>query len=136
MDDATATRVREILGERPVVHFATTNPNGAPHVTPVWIAFDGSRFFVSVSGKQKLRNLETRPQVAISAHGDGPTLPHVIVEGDAVLRYDEEAVEIRRRLIESYTGADGAAKYMTPPLLAPGHRALVEIAPRKVIVKG
>lgn len=136
MDAQTAERVRSVLGDRPTVHLATVKGNGAPHVTPVWIGFDGTVFFVSVSGKQKLRNLEKTPKVAISAHADGPALPHLIVEGDAVLRYDDEAIEIRRKLIESYTGPEGLAKYLTPPLLAPGHRALVEIRPHKVIVKG
>ncbi|HEX2171361.1 MAG TPA: pyridoxamine 5'-phosphate oxidase family protein [Dehalococcoidia bacterium] len=136
MDEATAARVRAILGDRPTVHLGTVKVNGAPHVTPVWVAFDGHTFYVSVSGKQKLRNLERNQRVALSAHADGPTLPHLIVEGEATLRYDDEAVEIRRRLIESYTGPEGLAKYLVPPLLAPGHRALVEIAPTKVIVKG
>ena len=136
MDDATAARVRAILGARPTVHFATTKPNGAPHVTPVWVAFDGATFYVSVSGKQKLRNLARDRRVALSAHADGPTLPHLIVEGECVLRYDEEAVKIRHTLIESYVGPEGMAKYLVPPLLAPGHRALVEITPTKVIVKG
>lgn len=136
MDSATVQRVLEILGTKPVVHFATTKADGSPHVTPVWISFDGSKFYTSISGKQKLRNLEHRSRVAISAHTDGPTLPHLIIEGDARLRFDDEAIEIRRQLIESYTGPAGAARYMVPPLLAPGHRALVEISPTKVIVKG
>ena len=136
MDEATAARVRAVLGTRPTVHLATTKPNGAPHVTPVWMAFDGAKFYISVSGKQKLRNLAQDRRVAISAHADGPTLPHLIVEGEAILRYDEEAVKLRHALIEAYVGPEGMAKYLVPPLLAPGHRALVEVTPTKVIVKG
>ncbi len=136
LDDATVAGIRVVLGDRPVLHLATVKANGAPHVTPVWASFDGQKFYVSVAGAQKRTNLARDARVALSVTAEGPTLPHLIVEGSAVPRYDEEALKIWRDLIVGYIGEAGLVKYLAPPILAPGKRTLIEVTPTKIILRG
>src|SRR5438552_10461857 len=46
---------------------ATLNADGSPHVTPVWVDFDGTHVLVNTArGRVKHRNLERNPRVALS----------------------------------------------------------------------
>lgn len=54
-----------------IAHVATIEPNGAPHVTPVWIDYDrvDDRILVNTERhRRKTRNVERDPHVGISMH--------------------------------------------------------------------
>jgi len=74
-------------------HLATIMPDGSPQVTPVWIDYDGEFILVnSARGRQKDRNIERNPLVAIS-----------ISDPDDPYRY----IQVRGRVVEITTlGAD------------------------------
>jgi PPOX class probable F420-dependent enzyme len=57
------------LFERPViVSLATVLPDGQPHVTPVWIAYDGTFLRVnSAAGRQKDKDMRRDAKVTILA---------------------------------------------------------------------
>ncbi|HEU5434601.1 MAG TPA: PPOX class F420-dependent oxidoreductase, partial [Thermomicrobiales bacterium] len=56
------------LLERPTfAHVATVGPNGEPQNNPVWFDWDGERiFFSQTTGRQKVRNIQSEPRVALS----------------------------------------------------------------------
>lgn len=56
------------LLERPVVaNLATVRPNGAPQVNPMWFVWDGEVLkFTHTDERQKFKNLETEPRVAVA----------------------------------------------------------------------
>ncbi|HKV22198.1 MAG TPA: PPOX class F420-dependent oxidoreductase [Mycobacterium sp.] len=48
-------------------HLATTRPDGSPQVNPMWFAWDGERLrFTHTTKRQKYRNIEANPNVAMS----------------------------------------------------------------------
>jgi PPOX class probable F420-dependent enzyme len=48
-------------------HLATVRPDGRPQVNPMWFAWDGERLrFTHTTKRQKYRNIETNPNVAMS----------------------------------------------------------------------
>jgi len=48
-------------------HLATVRPDGAPQVNPMWFAWDGERLrFTHTTKRQKYRNIEANPNVAMS----------------------------------------------------------------------
>jgi PPOX class probable F420-dependent enzyme len=52
-----------------VVFVASTRPDGAPHVVPIWAdARDGLIRINTTEGTQKLRNLRADPRVALAIH--------------------------------------------------------------------
>lgn len=76
------------LREEEIIWLATTRPNGAPHLVPIWYVWDGSKvkpllgkvYFATPPHTQKIRNIRQMPRVAI-ALPDGMNV--VILEGDA-----------------------------------------------------
>ena len=113
-------------------HVATLNGDGSPHVTPVWIDFDGTNVLLNTAkGRVKARNFARERRVALA-----------ITDPDNAYRY----LGIQGRVIEmTEAGGDAhidkmAKKYLgkeTYPYRAPGEvRIIVKIAPEKVHVNG
>jgi PPOX class probable F420-dependent enzyme len=67
-----ATRVipeshADILDQKVLAHVATIGPDGEPQNNPVWFDYrDGNILFSQTTKRQKVRNLERDPRVAIS----------------------------------------------------------------------
>lgn len=121
------------LLERPVLaHAATIGPDGMPQNNPVWFDWDGERIrFSQTTGRQKYRNLNDHPGIALS-----------IVDPDNAFRYLEirgrlEAIEpdpefaFIHSMASKYMGVD---KY---PWLDPTEtRVVMVIRPEKVTQMG
>jgi PPOX class probable F420-dependent enzyme len=75
-----------LLDSTSLASVATTGPNGEPQVTPVWFDWDGEHIlFSQTMTRQKVRNLEKDPRVALS-----------LVDPENPYRY----LEIRGRMVE------------------------------------
>jgi len=59
-----------LLRGRNFAHFVTINPDGTPHVAPLWIDADddGSILVNTAVGRKKDRNVRRDPRVAVSVH--------------------------------------------------------------------
>lgn len=73
----------ERLAQERNVWVATTNPDGRPHLTPVWFVFVGGRFWIGTGRDNvKTRNVTANPTVSIALQdGDQP----VVAEGTVVV---------------------------------------------------
>ena len=119
-----------------IARLATADTEGNPHVIPVCYAFDGERFYtpldekpkrVSESRLRRVRNIETRPKVALvidQYDDDWSRLGYVLIQGRAELLQPEHALHGRALLLlrERY------AQYRTMALekyaviaITPGH---------------
>ncbi len=57
---------RWMLERNVTATLATIKPNGLPHLTPIWVAHDGTHILVNTKkGRLKDRNLRRRPDVSI-----------------------------------------------------------------------
>lgn len=65
---ATVPEGYESLLDRPLYgHLATVRPDGSPQVNAMWFAWDGERLrFTHTTKRQKYRNVEANPRVAMS----------------------------------------------------------------------
>ena len=65
---ATVPEGYESLLDRPLFgHLATVRPDGSPQVNAMWFAWDGERLrFTHTTKRQKFRNVEANPRVAMS----------------------------------------------------------------------
>nr|WP_090346029.1 PPOX class F420-dependent oxidoreductase [Mycolicibacterium malmesburyense]CRL78619.1 pyridoxamine 5'-phosphate oxidase-like FMN-binding protein [Mycolicibacterium malmesburyense] len=79
----------ESLLERPLYgHLATVRPDGTPQVNPMWFAWDGEVLrFTHTTKRQKFRNIEGQPAVAMSV--SDPENPYRYLEVRGVV----EAIE-------------------------------------------
>jgi PPOX class probable F420-dependent enzyme len=107
-------------------------PDGSPHVTPVWVDYDGEHVLVnSAYGRLKVRNIQRDPRVAIDVlPADDQQSGYVSVSGTAEL-VDEGADEHIDKLAKKYLGVD---EY---PFRSPGERrVIIRITPERVDTHG
>jgi PPOX class probable F420-dependent enzyme len=106
--------------------------DGSPHVTPVWVDYDGEHVLVnSAYGRCKVRNIQRDPRVAIVVlPAEDQQSGYVSVTGTAEL-VDEGADEHIDKLAKKYLGVD---EY---PFRSPGEqRVIIRITPERVDVQG
>ncbi len=94
MTTAIPTEFMDLV-ERPiVVSLATVNADGQPQVTPVWCDFDGEYIRInSAAGRQKVANMEARPQATVLWIDPNNPYRWMEVRGTVVDVSDEGAVE-------------------------------------------
>lgn len=97
--------VRKLLEEPNLAHFVTLMPNGSPQVTPVWVDHDGTHVLINTAeGRQKPRNLQRDPRVAISVVDRNDPYRYAQIRGRVVEITREGAFEHISKLSEKYTG--------------------------------
>jgi PPOX class probable F420-dependent enzyme len=118
--------------ERNWGNLATLRPDGSPHVTPVWVDYDGENVLVnSAYGRAKVRHIQNDPRVAIDVlPTEDPQSGYVSVSGTAEL-VDEGADEHIDKLAKKYLGLD---KY--PNRRPDQQRVIIRIRPEKVDSSG
>ncbi|MEV1328233.1 PPOX class F420-dependent oxidoreductase [Micromonospora costi] len=113
-----------LLAEPQLAHVATIEPDGSPHVTPVWVDTDGEHIlFNTVRGRVKYENLRRDPHVAISVADKADDFRTLWVKGTAELLSEGADAHIDRMAMK-YLGQD------TYPFRQPGEeRVLVRVTP-------
>jgi len=75
----------DLFEKKSFAHLATLMPDGSPQVTPVWIDYDGEYLLVnSEEGRQKVRNMERNPSVAVSIQDPDDPYRYLQVRGKVV----------------------------------------------------
>jgi PPOX class probable F420-dependent enzyme len=121
-------RAAKLLLGRNWGNLVDLRPDGSPHVTPVWVDYDGRHVLVnSAYGRAKVRHIQRDPRVAIAvlpAHDQ--QAGYVSVSGRAEL-VDEGADDHIDKLAKKYLGLD---EY---PFRGPGERrVIIRITPERV----
>ena len=76
---------KRILDGLNFAHIATLMPNGSPQVSPVWVYRHGDHVMISTGvDRQKTRNLERDPRVAISIAPVDQPFPPLQIRGRVV----------------------------------------------------
>src|SRR2546421_9942960 len=67
MADLNNPKVQKILQSKAFAHLATISPDGSPQSSPMWFLWDGEYIkFTHTTERQKFRNIQRDPRVAIS----------------------------------------------------------------------
>jgi PPOX class probable F420-dependent enzyme len=114
-------RDRRILAAPNFASLATVMPDGAPHVSTVWLDVDGDEVLVNTSeGLVKTENVRRDARVAISVFDqqDDP-YEQVVIRGTVVDITPEGADEHIDRLANKYLGLDSY------PWREPGEQRLI-----------
>ncbi len=125
---------------RAVACLATTNVNGRPQLTPVWLNHDGDRINLnSTRGRLKDRNLRARPQASIMLMSPKNPYHWMVVDGvvEEIIEEDDPgkghlATENIDTLAQKYLGT---SPY---PLRDPKGevRVLYKVRPTKILTFG
>jgi anthraniloyl-CoA monooxygenase len=122
----------DLFQKRAYGHLATLMPDGTPHVTPVWVDYDGAHILVnSAAGRQKDLNMEKRRDVAIEIPDPDNPNRYLLVRGPVVEITEVGADAHLDRLARRYLSTDTYPDTWR----FPGEvRRLYKIAPRRVTI--
>jgi PPOX class probable F420-dependent enzyme len=111
---------------------ATVRANGAPHVAPVWVALDGDEIvFTTGATTVKGRTMRRDPRVAMSFDDEAPPFSYLVIEGEARLSEDAEALLLwSTRIGGRYMGEDRAEAFGRRNAV-PGE-LLVHVSPTRI----
>ncbi len=110
----------KLLTDRNWGVIATIRKDGSPHVTPVWIDYDGEAVRVnSAHGRTKVTNVQRDPRATVTVlPAENQQSGYVMVSGPVEL-VDEGAREHIDKLAKKYLGQDSY------PYLGPGERRVI-----------
>ena len=122
---AIPDKYRDLFNKPAFGMLATLMPDGRPQVTPVWVDADDNTILVNTAkGRQKHRNGERDPRVAVTLVDPDNPYRYVEVRGRVVEMTERGAVEHIDKMAKKYLGKD---KY---PFARPGEqRILLKIEP-------
>lgn len=107
MTDVLTPAARAIFEKQVLAHVASLGPDGAPHVTPVWVELDGDLVVVNTAlGRAKARNLAADARVAISLTDPDDNYSVVAIRGTVTTFTTDGADEVIDRLAKKYLGVD------------------------------
>lgn len=106
---------RRVLNHRVEGVLGTVNPDGRPHVVPLWFSFDGERFLMpSGSTTRKVRNVEAtaRARVLVSAPPETTEQTGwVAADGSARIARGDEAIQLNASAVSRYVSEEGRDDY-------------------------
>jgi PPOX class probable F420-dependent enzyme len=125
-------RAERRLRDEPIYWLVTVDPDGTPQPSPVWALRDGETFLVySRPDTPKLRNIASRPRVALHLDGDGRGGDIVVVTAEA--RIDSGAPPADR--VEAYVAKyrEGIRRIgMTPESFARAYSVAIRVTPNRL----
>ena len=131
---------REALLTEPgmLCRIATVQPDGAPHVTPIWFIYEDGQVFVTPRAESTwLANIRREPRIAITIDENPHPYRKITIQGTGVIVHDlgEDAAwrEQYRRIAERYTSPGGAAAYIERTIDQP--RALISVSLKDSVVR-
>jgi PPOX class probable F420-dependent enzyme len=94
-----------------VATFATVAPDGRPQLTEVWFLREGDSVGLSLNaGRQKLKNLEERPQCSLFILDLADPMRYLALRGDAEISPDDDfsfAQQVSDKYGTNVRGYDG-----------------------------
>ena len=116
-----------MIGAPHLAHVATTNKNGSPQVSPIWLLREGDTIiFSTTEERRKTKNMRRTPMIALSIVDPDNPFRYMELRGPVTIEPDPDK-ELPPRLYELYVG-EGQF---------PGdseHRVVVRFTPEHVVV--
>lgn len=132
MSNAIPEKFRDLFEKKAYAHIATVMRDGTPHVSPVWLDFDGTYVLInSAKGRVKDRNMRRNPHVALSIQDPDQPYRYLSIRGEVVEITEKSADDHIDALAKKYLGVD---KY---PKRQPGEvRVKYKIRPDRFFTMG
>src|ERR1044071_683351 len=94
-----------LLTDPITVSLATVMSSGQPHITPVWVDFDGEYIYINTArGRQKDRDMKPGARVSILSVDPNNALRYLQVRGRVIDETEEGALEHINKLSLKYRG--------------------------------
>lgn len=125
--------VESFLAESRNATMATIRANGTPQLTPVWFAWDGEQFTISITTERaKYKNLVRDARMSLCID-DVTGFGYVTAEGTVEIR-EQDIWEDTRKILVKYQGEEGGMEYLERMKTEP--RVLVVMKPTRIETVG
>jgi PPOX class probable F420-dependent enzyme len=115
----------DLLDSTALAHVATIGPDGKPQNNPVWFGWDGTHvLFSQTTGRQKYRNLQANPEVALSIVDSANAYRYLEVRGTVVEIADDPENAFINSMAKKYLDQD-----VYPWHQPTDHRVVVKVLP-------
>lgn len=105
--------LKAALDEKVFVHLATTNEDGSPQVSVIWVGREGNKIlFSTAEGRVKTENIRRDARVGLSFTLDGDDYKNWVMQG-RVTRFEPDGWWLIDDLARKYTDAD-SYQWKTP----------------------
>lgn len=95
----------DLLESNALAHIATLGPDGEPQTTPVWFGWDGKHVrFSQTKGRQKYRNLQRDPRIALSIVDPANPYRYLEVRGKVVEIEEDPELDFINSMAQKYLG--------------------------------
>jgi PPOX class probable F420-dependent enzyme len=123
---------KDLFTQVAFAHLGTLMADGSPHVTPVWVDYDGAHVRVnSAKGRVKDKNMRRDKRVALSIQDPDNPYRYLAVRGEVAEITENGADAHIDALAKKYLGKDHY------PFRSPGEvRVIYKIRPNKVSTSG
>lgn len=122
----------DLLETTALAHVATIGPDGLPQNNPVWVGWDGTHvLFSQTTGRQKYRNLQANPAVALSIVDSTNPYRYLEIRGTVVEIVDDPGNAFINSMAKKYMGQD-----VYPWHQPTDHRVVVKVQPTKTSQMG
>ncbi|MDG5775387.1 PPOX class F420-dependent oxidoreductase [Haloarculaceae archaeon H-GB1-1] len=117
------------LFEKPAIAtFASSLPDGRPHVAPVWVDYDGAHLLVvTLEGSRKHKNVQHDPRVTVTVIDPDDMYRYVEVRGHVETVSEDDALEFSDEQAKRYWGVEQYPYSREKP------RVLFHIQPERVV---
>lgn len=125
---------RELFVSDVFFGLATVAPNGVPHLTPIWIDYDGTHLLINTQrGRRKTKNVQRDPNVAVMGWDPDDPYRYISVLGKVIEISEQGAVDHYNELALQYTGEED--RYERKHANKEQPRVILYIEPEKVITQ-
>ncbi len=125
-----SSKAQDIFRAKNFGLLAELNPDGSPHLTPVWVDTDGKYVLVNTAiGRVKERNTRRDPRVAVTVVEQANPYSWVMVRGKVAERIaGRDADDHIDKLAKKYTGAERYTRRSPDE-----KRVILKIEPEQII---
>ncbi|MFI0818915.1 PPOX class F420-dependent oxidoreductase [Streptomyces sp. NPDC021098] len=123
--------LKRVLDTRVFVIVGTTQPDGSPQLSPVWVKRDGDELLFSTTmGRRKQKNIDRDPRVTVLVQPADAPYTYAEIRGTA-----SYTTEGGQALIDDLSQKYAGKKYadFNPASAQDDERIVVRITPRKVV---
>lgn len=122
----------DLLDTTALVHVATIGPDGEPQNNPVWFDWDGTHvLFSQTTGRQKYRNVQSEPRVALSIVDPANPYRYLEIRGSVAEIVDDDGNAFINAMAKKYIDQD-----VYPWHQEGDHRVIVKVRPEHTTQMG
>jgi len=127
-------QIDQRLRSEPIIWLSTVQPDGRPHLVPVWFWWDGVAVLIfSKPGSQKVRNLRRSSHVMLALDTADEGEDVVLFAGQAELLHDNVVQATLPAFARKYA-ALFARIGSTPERMAGEYSQAIRVAPTKLVM--